>query len=1113
MRFLLSIPLFLILCGSAFGGASPSPFPLVGIDTVGDGVAYNYIYPAYIKEGTNIVLGLSEDTLTISGPAGAGTIDSFFVIFTDSASAANGNKHVSGFLTPGDTLYVDTSSGAGGFNWQDSAGEPPFWVDSSKHADSAYNSDSLGHVAASSYLTSESDPVWTSDSVDYAMKTWIGPFIDTTTLDTIANAHDAVAADSAGKALQDAAGNTITTTYEVQLNNEAGLYDVLSDVSNFVQDAEVPGLETDATALAAVGDTVNARMTKAVTGNTETRIEVTYNSADSTYDFVVDDMNDDSIWGQITIGNDSTSDHYIYFENGTTDKYFMWDSSTGRFALNSYLGVTGTIEAYSADVIAQQNMRINSAPSATYGNLYFYEAGTSDGAYFRFDTVNNRFEVSHPLGGYFDTAAVVDTVQGVLTEGGYLTNSKFSDSSITLLNATAWRLFYSNATTTAIQELILGSDGTYLKSNGASLAPTWATPGGAGWNWTDSTGFLVGWGGVAKSVVNDTNYFRFEGGADFDTTGGSVSLADDAVDPVVLKDSNVQAQGDIVTIAASSEFGFKTASELALMEDGDINTFSELQSWVSDKTLVNEEDIFTIDANWVNTANPWADNEVTDALTVTGYMQDEDINTFAELQSWVSNKTLLNEEDAFTIDAGWTFAGLVAADSINAAHLVSGNVYLGNDTLKGIDVLVVDTVVVDGEVIKDFTGTNLSVTDGVLNASGEVNILSDTGTYNDTEGFGLAGGKTGVALKVKGLIEGSRITITKSGDSALTITSTGTIHTGEVTGGDELTIAANIIDTSNMDHAPLGKLIRDTITDEGYITDSKFSDSSITLLNATAWRLFYSNATTTAIQELILGGDGTYLKSNGASAAPTWETPAGGGGLLDTIATKDTVVLVGAAATDTTLRIYRTTDGVDSTTMTPETGVLVLGLEGTTRIDSLTVDLIKDADNVTMDTVEVTASLEIPNSDNPTVDANGEIAWENDDGCFRVKIGDSTAVIGAKKYFGVILAFPKNLYDSLAVWTVFPVMSSIAPHGIYLESLWVQTDNSSSYSVIFEEWSSPSSETNDIDTIATSAGYEAGGVPSDRLIIAGGIIKARIPATTGTKELILVGSYWIRAGD
>ena len=56
---------------------------------------------------------------------------------------------------------------------------------------------------------------------------------------------------------------------------------------------------------------------------------------------------------------------------------------------------------------------------------------------------------------------------------------------------------------------------------------------------------------------------------------------------------------------------------------------------------------------------------------------------------------------------------------------------------------------------------------------GEANTLSDTGTFNGTSGFGLAGGKTGTALKVKGLIEGFNITIAPSGDSAYTITGTG----------------------------------------------------------------------------------------------------------------------------------------------------------------------------------------------------------------------------------------------------------------------------------------------------------------------------------------------------
>ena len=62
----------------------------------------------------------------------------------------------------------------------------------------------------------------------------------------------------------------------------------------------------------------------------------------------------------------------------------------------------------------------------------------------------------------------------------------------------------------------------------------------------------------------------------------------------------------------------------------------------------------TITGNWVNTTNPWADNEVSDTLTVTGYMQDTDIDTFAELQSWAvgytDNDTTYTAGDALTLD-------------------------------------------------------------------------------------------------------------------------------------------------------------------------------------------------------------------------------------------------------------------------------------------------------------------------------------------------------------------------------------------------------------------------------------------------------------------------------
>ena len=54
-----------------------------------------------------------------------------------------------------------------------------------------------------------------------------------------------------------------------------------------------------------------------------------------------------------------------------------------------------------------------------------------------------------------------------------------------------------------------------------------------------------------------------------------------------------------------------------------------------------------------------------------------------------------------------------------------------------------------------------------------------------------------------------------------------------------------------------------------------YNGDSITNATSTAWRVFYGDGSG-VITELALGASGTYLKSNGAASAPTFETPAGG---------------------------------------------------------------------------------------------------------------------------------------------------------------------------------------------------------------------------------------------
>jgi len=89
----------------------------------------------------------------------------------------------------------------------------------------------------------------------------------------------------------------------------------------------------------------------------------------------------------------------------------------------------------------------------------------------------------------------------------------------------------------------------------------------------------------------------------------------------------------------------------------------------------------------------------------------------------------------------------------------------------------------------------------------------------------------------------------------------------------------------------------------------------------TAWRVFYSNGDGDTT-ELALGADGTYLKSNGASAAPTFATPT------DT----KTALSVGTK-TATTLAI--TSDGDTDDVVLPEADTDYAGLLGADKWDEI----------------------------------------------------------------------------------------------------------------------------------------------------------------------------------
>lgn len=116
-------------------------------------------------------------------------------------------------------------------------------------------------------------------------------------------------------------------------------------------------------------------------------------------------------------------------------------------------------------------------------------------------------------------------------------------------------------------------------------------------------------------------------------------------------------------------------------------------------------------------------------------------------------------------------------------------------------------------------------------------------------------------------------------------------------------------------------------------------------------------------------------------------------------------------------------------------------------------------------------SLEIPNSDNPTTDANGELAVDNNANALEFYI-PSESESGLKSFYdfrSVGIPLPDSVQAYIPDYKMFQVKDIIAPYGIEIDSVSIQLDADAAYSLVVEEWSGadPPVFQNTITTIAT----------------------------------------------
>jgi len=248
---------------------------------------------------------------------------------------------------------------------------------------------------------------------------------------------------------------------------------------------------------------------------------------------------------------------------------------------------------------------------------------------------------------------------------------------ITLLDGTAWRVFYTDGSGDMI-ELALGANGTYFESNGAAAAPTFTTPGGGG--------DLLAANNLSELVSDPTAVSNLG----FTATVSEINTPLDGASVTLAEFQQLEAVGATTISAAQwTGLGGATAAGIALWDDAaatdqlvtlGINaTASEINTPLDGATvtLTEFQELETIGATTIS-ANQWAAlGGIAETLTSTEL--DYVDGTTSNIQTQLTAKPDL--ADVFTLadfGAGIGLAGDTAL--ITAALNGYGNYYRKEDS-------------------------------------------------------------------------------------------------------------------------------------------------------------------------------------------------------------------------------------------------------------------------------------------------------------------------------------------------------------------------------------------------------------------------------------------------
>jgi len=269
----------------------------------------------------------------------------------------------------------------------------------------------------------------------------------------------------------------------------------------------------------------------------------------------------------------------------------------------------------------------------------------------------------------------------------------------------------------------------------------------------------------------------------------------------------------------------------------------------ADANITKDDEVETLTANWVNTANPWADNEVADTLTVTAQAGSTwDVADSITNTSVYSGTTSLDESTAADDSGAYIIGVFDEFDNSDATNL--------QDVLDDLDAAI--------------TGGGGDVT-GVGNcASGAcLDGTSDGGTtislYDGDSHKGT--------IDVPDISEDVTYTLPSSTSTLLATDGDGSSLTNVVTAATVGAVSASLDDTdATVEWEDATDLDENGALNTGSVADNEIDYSEVTLTDfdyQTAWRIFYSNGSGD-VTELAFGANGTFLESNGTTSAPAF---------------------------------------------------------------------------------------------------------------------------------------------------------------------------------------------------------------------------------------------------